>query len=65
MECVRELVAVEGVDLDTRDSMGVRLEEVARRRGLDVWQVVREERGSAQSAWNRPLPQSTCVWSST
>ena len=46
VECVRELVAVEGVDLETRDSRGVGLEENARDNGsLEAWQVVREELG--------------------
>ena len=42
--CVRELVAVEGVDLEPTDSQGVGLEEKARSWGfgLEAWQVVRE-----------------------
>ena len=46
VKCVRELVAVEGVDLETRDSQGRSLEEVAREEGSqEAWQVVREELG--------------------
>ena len=45
VECVRELVAVEGVQLETRDHKGMSLEEVARERGrLAVWNVLREEK---------------------
>ena len=46
VELVRELVAVKGVRLETRDRRGGSLEEKARRWGsLEAWQVVREERG--------------------
>ena len=44
VECVRELVAVKGVDLDTRDNKGRSLEFRARGQGhLAVWEVVRDE----------------------
>ena len=43
---MRELVAEEGVDLETRDSQGRGLEELARDEGSqEAWQVVREELG--------------------
>ena len=45
LECVKMLVAVEVVDLETRHSQGYGLEEMARIRGnQEVWQVVREEK---------------------
>ena len=51
VECVRELVAVEGMDLETYDSRGRGLEEVARDEGsLEAWQVVREELGRREDA---------------
>ena len=46
VECVRELVAVEGVHLETTDPQGWSLEKLARiQRSLEAWQVVREELG--------------------
>ena len=56
VQCVRELVVVEGVDLETRDLKGVGLEETARIRGygLEAWQVVRQEIGRREEG-NRTL----------
>ena len=46
VSCVRELVGQSGVELETRDSEGRGLEEVAREGdSLEAWQVVREELG--------------------
>ena len=43
VKCVREMMAVEGVDLETRDPWGRGLEEAARcHGGPEAWQVVRE-----------------------
>ena len=54
VECVRELVAVEGVDLETRDSQGRGLEEVARVKGsLEAWLVVSEELGRREELARR------------
>jgi hypothetical protein len=54
VECVRELVAVEEVDLETRHSLGRSLEEVAMANGgLEAWQVVREELGRRQERRRR------------
>ena len=55
VECVRELVAVEAVDLETRDLRGRNLEEMAKiTGGLEAWQVVREELGRREKG-NRTL----------
>ena len=44
VECVRKLVALEKVDLETRDSRGRGLEKLARiQRSQKAWQLVREE----------------------
>ena len=52
VECVRELVAVEEVDLEARDLDGYGLEEWARVEGsLEAWQVVREELGRREEQY--------------
>ena len=64
VECVRELVAVEGVDLETRDSRGRGLEEMARIEGcLEAWQVVREELRRREEWRRRPKTEESRILS--
>ena len=60
VEWVRELVAGEGVHLETRDSRGRSPEEVARDGGygLEAWQVVKEELGKRKK-WRREEQRRT------
>ena len=53
LACARELVGVEGVDLDTRDGQGRSLEEVARARGsAEVERLIRDARRPAGAHWS-------------
>ena len=54
VDCVRELVAEKGVDLETKDNIGKSLEDMAREsRHMEAWEVVRkvlEKRGEEARA---------------